>query len=84
MISETLLRQLGYSARLEPLGRSNPRLVTVTNDPIPVFGRYRIRVKIEDSNGLAEQQLVEFLVADMAVGYVIGFPWLQEVNPQIN
>jgi hypothetical protein len=61
------------------------RVRTINGRPITIYGRHALEAHARDERGLDGHTEQNFLATDL-IGYdvILGFPWLQAVNPDVN
>ncbi|KAI9785429.1 MAG: hypothetical protein M1816_000398 [Peltula sp. TS41687] len=81
-ISHLRVAELGIKPRLD---EATPRVTTMDETQLQVYGVYRPRIRATDNSGTTEE-LHSRLPAASFTGWdiVLGWPWLKELNPDIN
>ncbi|KAI9777423.1 MAG: hypothetical protein M1816_004730 [Peltula sp. TS41687] len=81
-ISHLRIAELGIKPRLD---EATPRVTTIDETQLQVYGIYRPRIRATDNSGTTGESHSRLLAASFT-GWdiVLGWPWLKELNPDIN
>lgn len=79
-ISQLLVMEIGA----KPLS-TNVHVRTVAGQPIRVYGEHRLNTYATDMRGERRKHAQSFVATDIQThDAILGYPWLQEVNPMID
>ena len=79
-MSQLLVTELGMHSTT-----SNTRAHTVGGQPIQVYGHHTVSVAAADSQGTRKEHAWQFLATDIQhYDIILGFPWFDTLNPQMN
>ncbi|KAI9780499.1 MAG: hypothetical protein M1816_002838 [Peltula sp. TS41687] len=80
--SHLRVAELGIKPRLDKV---TPRVTTIDETQLQVYGVYRPRIRATDNSGSTGEWHSRLLAASFT-GWdiVLGWPWLKELNPDIN
>ncbi|KAI9776001.1 MAG: hypothetical protein M1816_005648 [Peltula sp. TS41687] len=81
-ISHLRAAELGIKPRLD---EATPRVTTIDETQLQVYGVYRPHIRATDNSGITGESHSRLLAASFT-GWdiVLGWPWLKELNPDIN
>ncbi|KAI9778932.1 MAG: hypothetical protein M1816_003797 [Peltula sp. TS41687] len=81
-IGHLQVAELGVKPRLE---EATPTVTTIDETQLQVYGVYRLRIGATDNSGTTGESHSRLLAASFTGrDIVLGWPWLKELNPDIN
>jgi len=81
LIARPLAKAFGFRVEPMPIGK----IEGLNGDPGPLWGVVETTIQITDTIGQKQSTKRRLFITDMpGIDMILGIPWLNEVNPQIN